>query len=156
MQITYGYIHNIYVTYGYIQFTYWPFSTAFGDSDDEGGQDPSFDGGPDLADPDVEPDAHDPAPVTAAPDHQPPLPGPASIPPFHFMNFISKTGVANFQTCFLLFEIDSRTDDGIKRHKCAFVSVLEEFTGDQKPGIINTNVIYAMYNTYVTYIEYIS
>ena len=97
--ITYGYIHSIYFTYGYIQFTYWPFSTAFGDSDDEGGQDPSFHGGPDLADPDLEPDAHDPAPVTAAPDHQAPLPGPASIPPFHFMNFISKTGDANVQTC---------------------------------------------------------
>jgi hypothetical protein len=97
--ITYGYIHSIYFTYGYIQFTYWPFSTAFGDSDDEGGQDPSFDGGPDLAGTDVEPDAHDPAPVTAAPDPQAPLPGPASTPPFHFMNFISKTGGANFQTC---------------------------------------------------------
>ena len=55
----------------------------------------------------------------------------------------------------LLFEIESRTDDGIKRHKCAFVSVLEEFTGDKKPGIIFTYVIYAMYSTYVTYIEYI-
>ncbi len=42
----------------------------------------------------------------------------------------------------LLFEIKSRTDDGIKRHKCAFVSVLEEFTGDKKPGIIFTYVIY--------------
>jgi hypothetical protein len=38
----------------------------------------------------------------------------------------------------LLFEIESRTDDGMKLHKCAFVSVLEEFTGDKKPGTILT------------------
>jgi hypothetical protein len=33
----------------------------------------------------------------------------------------------------ILFEIESRTDDGMKLHKCAFVSALEEFTGDKKP-----------------------
>ncbi len=53
----------------------------------------------------------------------------------------------------LLFEIESRTHDGIKRHKCAFVSVVEDLTGDKKPGIIFTSVIYAIYSTYVTYIE---
>ena len=42
------------------------FLTAFGDSGNEGGQNPSFDGGPGLADIDQEPDAHDPGPVTAA------------------------------------------------------------------------------------------
>ncbi len=38
----------------------------------------------------------------------------------------------------LLFEIESRTDDGMKLHKCALVSVssLEEFTEDKKPGTI--------------------
>jgi hypothetical protein len=38
----------------------------------------------------------------------------------------------------LLFEIESRRDDGMKWHKCAFVSVLEEFTRDKKPGTIFT------------------
>ena len=34
----------------------------------------------------------------------------------------------------LLFQIDSNTDLGWKRHSCAFVSVLEEYTGALRPG----------------------
>jgi hypothetical protein len=34
----------------------------------------------------------------------------------------------------LLFQIDSNTDLGWKRHSCAFVSVLEEYTGARRPG----------------------
>jgi hypothetical protein len=34
----------------------------------------------------------------------------------------------------LLFEIESKTDLGLKRHSCAFVSVLEEYTGSRLPG----------------------
>ncbi len=34
----------------------------------------------------------------------------------------------------LLFQIDSNTDLGWKRHSCAFVSVLEEYTGAQRLG----------------------
>ena len=33
----------------------------------------------------------------------------------------------------------------MQRHKCAFVSVLEEYTGDRKPGT------YGTYSAYVTY-----
>lgn len=33
----------------------------------------------------------------------------------------------------LLFQIDSKTDLGWKRHSCAFVSVLEEYTGPRRP-----------------------
>ena len=34
----------------------------------------------------------------------------------------------------LLFEIESKTDLGLKRHSCAFVSVLEEYSGPRLPG----------------------
>jgi hypothetical protein len=34
----------------------------------------------------------------------------------------------------VLFQIDSNTDLGWKRHSCAFVSVLEEYTGARRPG----------------------
>jgi hypothetical protein len=34
----------------------------------------------------------------------------------------------------LLFEVESKTDLGLKRHSCAFVSVLEEYTGSRRPG----------------------
>ncbi len=36
----------------------------------------------------------------------------------------------------LLFLMESKTDMGWKRHLCAFVSVMEEYTGPQRPGII--------------------
>ncbi len=34
----------------------------------------------------------------------------------------------------LLFTFHSRTDSGIKEHKCAFVSVLWEYDGAERPG----------------------
>jgi len=34
----------------------------------------------------------------------------------------------------LLFQIESKTDLGWKRHSCAFVSVLEEYTGPRRAG----------------------
>ena len=34
----------------------------------------------------------------------------------------------------LLFQIESKTDLGWKRHSCAFVSVLEEYTGHRRAG----------------------
>ena len=34
----------------------------------------------------------------------------------------------------LLFSFESRTDSGTKHHECAFVSVLWEYEGDQRPG----------------------
>ena len=36
----------------------------------------------------------------------------------------------------LLFQVESKTDHGLKRHSCAFVSVLEEYTGPRRPGDI--------------------
>ena len=34
----------------------------------------------------------------------------------------------------LLFQVESKTDVGLKRHSCAFVSVLEEYSGHWRPG----------------------
>ena len=34
----------------------------------------------------------------------------------------------------LLFQVESNTDSGRKRHSCAFVSVLEEYSGPSRPG----------------------
>ena len=34
----------------------------------------------------------------------------------------------------LLFAFESRTDSGIKLHRCAFVSVMWEYDGDQRAG----------------------
>ena len=34
----------------------------------------------------------------------------------------------------LLFQVESKTDVGLKRHSCAFVSVLEEYSGHRRPG----------------------
>jgi hypothetical protein len=34
----------------------------------------------------------------------------------------------------LLFQVESRSDLGWKRHSCAFVSVLQEYTGPRRPG----------------------
>ena len=36
----------------------------------------------------------------------------------------------------LLFEVESKTDLGWKKYSCAFVSVMEEYTGPQRPGIL--------------------
>ena len=34
----------------------------------------------------------------------------------------------------LFFQVESKTDVGLKRHSCAFVSVLEEYSGHWRPG----------------------
>ena len=35
-----------------------------------------------------------------------------------------------------LFSFESASDQGRKQHDCAFVSVLEEYTGSRRPGCI--------------------
>jgi hypothetical protein len=35
----------------------------------------------------------------------------------------------------LLFTIETKTDAGMKKHACAFVSVLEEYKGHRRPGL---------------------
>ena len=40
----------------------------------------------------------------------------------------------------LLFKIYTRTDTGMQYHECAYVSVLEEYTGPRKPGHIIQNM----------------
>ena len=59
--------------------------------------------------------------------------------------FICPPGISNgsfnlrmdniwFCKILLLFQVESKTDFGMKRHSCAFVSVMEEYTGPQRPG----------------------
>ena len=59
--------------------------------------------------------------------------------------FIRPPGISNgafnlrmdniwFCKILLLFQVESKTDFGMKRHSCAFVSVMEEYTGPQRPG----------------------
>lgn len=40
-----------------------------------------------------------------------------------------------------LFSFESRNDHGIKRHDCAFVSVLEEYNGWRRPGCIYMHIL---------------
>ena len=35
----------------------------------------------------------------------------------------------------LLFTIETKTDAGMKKHECAFVSVMEEYKGRRRPGL---------------------
>ena len=59
---------------------------------------------------------------------------------------------------FLLFEIVSKTDAGFERHACAFLSVMEEYTGCRKPGIYEgcrKPGIYEIHVTYATYLIYV-
>ena len=51
----------------------------------------------------------------------------------------------------LLSKIESKTDVGMQKHKCAFVSVMEEYNCDRKPGVYIT---YCTYNIYITYDTY--
>ena len=59
--------------------------------------------------------------------------------------FIRPPGISNgafnlrmdniwFCKILLLFQVESKTDFGMKRHSCAFVSVMEEYTGPRRPG----------------------
>ena len=43
----------------------------------------------------------------------------------------------------LLFQVESKADSGWKRHSCAFVSVLEEYSGPSRPG------------NYILFLEYL-
>ena len=41
----------------------------------------------------------------------------------------------------LLFQVESNTDLGLKRHSCAFVTVLEEYSGPRRPGTLKRLLI---------------
>ena len=36
----------------------------------------------------------------------------------------------------LLFQVESKTDLDWKKHSCAFISVMEEYAGPQRPGVL--------------------
>ena len=63
----------------------------------------------------------------------------------HDFVFIRPPGISNgafnlrmdniwFCKILLLFQVELKTDFGMKRHSCAFVSVMEEYTGPRRPG----------------------
>ena len=47
-------------------------------------------------------------------------------------------GLDNVWFCrvLLLFKIKSQTDSGLKKFECAYVSVLEQYTGPRAPGML--------------------
>lgn len=53
----------------------------------------------------------------------------------------------------LLFTFETRTDSGIKKHKCAFVSVMWEYEGDQRPGSKSILIIW-MCNRNISNVSY--
>jgi len=54
-----------------------------------------------------------------------------------------------------LFSFESRNHQGIKRHDCAFVSLLEEYRGRRRPGCIYMHilVVSAYYLIYCIFIQ---
>jgi len=56
----------------------------------------------------------------------------------------------------LLFSFDSLNDQGIKRHDCAFVSVLEEYQGRRRPGCICMHItcVFAYFYIYRIFIPF--
>ena len=51
----------------------------------------------------------------------------------------------------LLFKIHTRTDTGMQYRECAYVSVLEEYTGPRKPGHI-LRIMYIMHILHIMHI----
>jgi hypothetical protein len=47
-----------------------------------------------------------------------------------------------FCKVFFLFSIDTMTDEGMKTHECAYVSVLEEYKGHRRSGQYFTYSVY--------------
>ncbi len=52
------------------------------------------------------------------------------------MALFSSGWITWFCKLLLLFKIHAKTDIGMQYHKCAYVSVLEEYKGKRKPGHI--------------------
>jgi hypothetical protein len=50
----------------------------------------------------------------------------------------------------LLFSINTMTDTGIKRHECAYVSVLEEYKGCWRPGYI-VHIMYIVHTLHILF-----
>ena len=55
----------------------------------------------------------------------------------------------------LLFQVESNTDLGPKRHSCAFVTVLEEYSGPRRPGKLYLLYLQHVFNLlYIDYLGY--
>jgi hypothetical protein len=55
----------------------------------------------------------------------------------------------------LLFTIETKTDAGMKKHACAFVSVLEEYKGHRRPGLHILHILYMLHIIHILHIRYI-
>jgi hypothetical protein len=55
----------------------------------------------------------------------------------------------------LLFQVESNTDVGLKRHSCAFVTVLEEYSGPRRPGKFEDYLFYLVHLLYLDCIAYL-
>ncbi len=55
----------------------------------------------------------------------------------------------------LLFQVESNTELGLKRHSCAFVTVLEEYSGPRRPGNFNDYLLNLEHLYNLDYINYL-
>jgi hypothetical protein len=54
-----------------------------------------------------------------------------------------------------LFTIETKTDAGMKKHACAFVSVLEEYKGHRRPGLHILHIQHIIHIYHILHILYI-
>jgi hypothetical protein len=52
----------------------------------------------------------------------------------------------------LLFTIETKTDARIKKHACAFVSVLEEYEGHRRPGLHILHILHIIHIYHIVHI----
>jgi hypothetical protein len=55
----------------------------------------------------------------------------------------------------LLFTIETKTDAGMKKHTCAFVSVLEEYKGHRRPGLYILHILHIIHIYHILHILHI-
>ena len=52
-------------------------------------------------------------------------------------------------------EIETKTDAGMKKHECAFVSVMEEYKGRRRPGLHILHSLHYIYKYHTLHILHI-
>jgi hypothetical protein len=69
----------------------------------------------------------------------------------------SEQGTDNIWFCklLLLFTIETKTNDGMKKHARAFVSVLEEYKGHRHPGLHILHFLHIIHVYRILHILYI-
>ncbi len=67
----------------------------------------------------------------------------------------SQLRIDNTWFLLLLFMIETKTDAGIKKHACAFVSVLEKYKGNRRPGLHILHILHIIHIFNILHILYI-